>query len=51
VADHYDSASGLTLTASRVDLLKTLALSAAGEYWIWPVFRALAHFMGSGYRL
>jgi hypothetical protein len=23
VADHYDSASGLTLTASRADLLKT----------------------------
>jgi hypothetical protein len=27
VADHYDSASGLTLTASRADLLKTLAQS------------------------
>src|SRR4029077_20085416 len=27
VADHYDSASGLTLTASRADLLKTLARS------------------------
>jgi hypothetical protein len=25
VADHYDSASGLMLTASRPDLLKTLA--------------------------
>ena len=23
MADHYDSASGLTLTASRADLLKT----------------------------
>jgi hypothetical protein len=32
VADHYDSASGLTLTASRADLLKTLARSRPRSY-------------------
>jgi hypothetical protein len=32
VADHYDSASGLTLTASRADLLKTLAQSRPRSY-------------------
>src|SRR5512135_2366645 len=32
MADHYDSASGLTLTASRADLLKTLARSRPRSY-------------------
>ena len=32
MADHYDSASGQTLTASRADLLKTPAQSRPGSY-------------------
>jgi hypothetical protein len=32
VADHYHSASGLTLTASRADLFKTLAQSQPRSY-------------------
>jgi len=44
VADHYDSASGLTLTASRADLLKTLAQSrprssGAGDTFLTVVAR------------
>src|SRR6478736_2641541 len=38
VADHYDSASGLTLTASRADLLKTLAQSRPRSYGAGDTF-------------
>lgn len=38
VADHYDSASGLTLTASRADLLKTLARSRPRSYGAGDMF-------------
>jgi hypothetical protein len=38
VADHYDSASGLTLTASRADLLKTLAQSQPRSYGAGDTF-------------
>src|SRR6478736_3830823 len=38
VADHYDSASGLTLTASRADLLKTVAQSRPRSYGAGDTF-------------
>src|SRR6478672_511586 len=38
VADHYDSTSGLTLTASRADLLKTLAQSRPRSYGAGDTF-------------
>jgi hypothetical protein len=38
VADHYDSASGLTLTASRADLLKSLAQSQPRSYGAGDTF-------------
>ena len=38
MADHYDSASGLTLTASRADLLKTLAQSRPRSYGAGDTF-------------
>src|SRR6266550_3201780 len=46
VADHYDSASGLTLAASRADLLKTLAQSRprsfrAGDTFLTVPYRPL----------
>jgi hypothetical protein len=46
MADHYDSASGLTLTASRADLLKTLAQSRprsfrAGDTFLTVPYRPI----------
>jgi hypothetical protein len=38
VAHHYDSASGLTLTASRADLLKTVAQSQPRSYGAGDTF-------------
>ena len=38
VADHYDSTSGLTLTTSRADLLKTLAQSRPRSYGAGDTF-------------
>ena len=38
MADHYDSTSGLTLTASRADLLKTLAQSRPRSYGAGDTF-------------
>jgi hypothetical protein len=38
MADHYDSASGLTLTLPRADLLKTLARSRPRSYGAGDTF-------------